>query len=89
MPKVTSIEIKAREAVERISNERLPEVYNKQADVYEMQVDIIEDIIDILNELHFKEVIHMNTNPLVEQIAYLSKEVGDKKKLVKDMRSKL
>ena len=89
MPEIVSIESRAKKEIERITNERMPELYLKKAEVYEMQAGIMSDIIDLLNGIYFKEVGNINTKPLIEQIGYLSKEVGDTKKLAREMRSQL
>ena len=86
---VVSIERKARAAIERISNERLPGIYQKQADLYDEQIGIIEDIVGVLNELYMRDVTHVNTNGLTQQVAYLSREIGDLKKCSAEVRGKL
>lgn len=84
-----STERKVRESIEHISNQRLPGIYKMQADLYDAQIGIIEDIVDVLNELYMKDVMHVNTNGLTQQVAYLSKEIGDLKKCSADVRGKL
>lgn len=89
MVQVVSIERRAKTAIERISNERLPGIYQMQANLYDAQIGIIEDIVNVLNELYMKDVAHVNTNGLTQQVAYLSKEIGDLKKCSADVRRKL
>ena len=72
MGQVISMEDKAQEIIEQISNARMPELYRIQTELYGKQIDIIESIIDVLNDLYVKDTPHMVTKPLADQINYLS-----------------